>query len=106
MDADSLDKSIVCAELGWGRRRTRFHSHTNSPHAYSIEEALQGIAEAGYRFVGLSAVRGWTEHVPLEADAKTLQSRRSTKSTSQRFVVIYRDYEKSFLSGRHRGQSS
>ena len=44
----------------------------NSYHTYSLEEALEGIAAAGYKFVELSAVRGWTEHVPLEADAKTL----------------------------------
>ena len=39
-----------------------------------MEEALEGIAAAGYKFVELTAVRGWTEHVPLEADAKTLGS--------------------------------
>ena len=50
----------------------RLGGHTNSYHTYSLEEALQGIAAAGFRFVELSAVRGWTEHVPLEADAKTL----------------------------------
>ena len=36
---------------------------------------LEGIAAAGYRFVELTAVRGWTEHVPLEAGAKTLGGR-------------------------------
>jgi L-ribulose-5-phosphate 3-epimerase len=39
--------------------------HTNTYHTYSLEEALQGIAEAGYRHVELSAVPGWTEHVDL-----------------------------------------
>ena len=39
--------------------------HTNSYHTYSHEEALAGIAEAGYRYVELSAVPGWTEHVDL-----------------------------------------
>jgi L-ribulose-5-phosphate 3-epimerase len=50
----------------------RLAGHTNSYHSYSLEEALQGIAAAGYRFVELSAVRGWTEHVPLDADARML----------------------------------
>ncbi|MEQ8698585.1 MAG: sugar phosphate isomerase/epimerase [Bauldia litoralis] len=52
--------------------KNRLGGHTNSYHTYSVEEALEGIAAAGYRYVELSAVRGWTEHVPLEADAKTL----------------------------------
>ncbi|MCB1496779.1 MAG: sugar phosphate isomerase/epimerase [Bauldia sp.] len=52
--------------------KNRLGGHTNSYHTYSLEEALEGIAAAGYRYVELSAVRGWTEHVPLEADAKEL----------------------------------
>ena len=52
--------------------RNRLGGHSNSYHTYSLEEALEGIAAAGYKFVELSAVRGWTEHVPLEANAKTL----------------------------------
>src|ERR1700722_14435900 len=52
--------------------RNRLGGHSNSYHTYSLEEALEGIAAAGYKFVELSAVRGWTEHVALEADAKTL----------------------------------
>jgi L-ribulose-5-phosphate 3-epimerase len=39
--------------------------HTNSYHTYSEDDALAGIAEAGYRYVELSAVPGWTEHVDL-----------------------------------------
>jgi len=52
--------------------KNRLGGHTNSYHTYSLEEALEGIAAAGFRYVELSAVRGWTEHVPLDADAKTL----------------------------------
>ncbi len=52
--------------------KNRLGGHTNSYHTYSLEEALEGIAAAGYKYVELTAVRGWTEHVPLEADAKTL----------------------------------
>ena len=43
--------------------------HTNSYHTYTLDEALEGIAKAGFKYVELSAVRGWTEHVPLEATA-------------------------------------
>jgi L-ribulose-5-phosphate 3-epimerase len=52
--------------------RNRLGGHSNSYHSYTLEDALEGISAAGYKFVELSAVRGWTEHVPLEADAKTL----------------------------------
>jgi sugar phosphate isomerase/epimerase len=41
--------------------------NTNSYHTYGLDEALEGIAQAGFKYVELSAVRGWTEHVPLEA---------------------------------------
>ena len=43
----------------------RLGGHSNSYHTFSLEEALEGIAAAGYKFVKFSAVRGWTEHVPL-----------------------------------------
>ena len=42
--------------------------HTNSYHTYGFDEALEGIAGAGYRHVELSAVPGWTEHVSLDHD--------------------------------------
>src|SRR6266550_2905961 len=42
--------------------------HTNTYHTYGAEEALAGIAEAGYEGVELSAVPGWTEHVSLDDD--------------------------------------
>src|SRR3954454_25014823 len=47
--------------------------HTNSYHTYSHDEALQGIAEAGYKAVELSAVPGWTEHVDLDGDQGELR---------------------------------
>jgi L-ribulose-5-phosphate 3-epimerase len=50
----------------------RLAGHTNSYHTYGLKETLEGIAAAGFRYVELSAVRGWTEQVPLDADAKTL----------------------------------
>jgi sugar phosphate isomerase/epimerase len=42
--------------------------HTNTYHTYGFDEALAGIAEAGYRYVELSAVPGWTEHLSLDED--------------------------------------
>jgi L-ribulose-5-phosphate 3-epimerase len=42
--------------------------HTNSYHTYGFDEALEGIAGAGYKHVELSAVPGWTEHVSLDDD--------------------------------------
>lgn len=47
--------------------------HTNSYHTYNLDEALEGIAGAGFKYVELSAVRGWTEHVPLEATPADLR---------------------------------
>jgi sugar phosphate isomerase/epimerase len=42
--------------------------HTNSYHTYGFDEALAGIAAAGFRGVELSAVPGWTEHVDVDSD--------------------------------------
>ena len=42
--------------------------HANSFHSYSADEALAGIADAGYRYVELCAVPGWTEHVDVHGD--------------------------------------
>lgn len=36
---------------------------TNTYHGYTLEEALDGIAKAGFKYVELTAVIGWTEHV-------------------------------------------
>lgn len=37
--------------------------NSNSYHGYAIEDALRGIAAAGFRYVELTATKGWTEHV-------------------------------------------
>ncbi len=47
--------------------------HTNTYHTYSHDEALEGIAAAGFTNVELSAVPGWTEHVDLDADKGELR---------------------------------
>lgn len=48
--------------------------NTNTYHAFPVEEALRGIARAGFRFVELTAVRGWTEHVMPEHGEARLRS--------------------------------
>jgi L-ribulose-5-phosphate 3-epimerase len=49
--------------------------HTNSYHTYGFDEALEGIAGAGYKHVELSAVPGWTEHVSLDDDPAEVRRR-------------------------------
>ncbi len=46
----------------------RLAASTNSYHTYSLEEALDGIARAGFTSVELASVPGWTEHVRRDAD--------------------------------------
>jgi L-ribulose-5-phosphate 3-epimerase len=41
----------------------RLAASTNSYHSYSLEDALAGIAAAGFTSVELTSVPGWTEHV-------------------------------------------
>jgi len=51
--------------------------HTNSYHTYGFDEALAGIAAAGFKHVELSAVPGWTEHVDLALHPEEVRSRVS-----------------------------
>mgnify|MGYP000985131371 CR=1 FL=1 len=37
--------------------------NSNSYHGYSIEEAIDGIGNAGFKYIELTATKGWTEHV-------------------------------------------
>lgn len=37
--------------------------NSNCYHNYSIEEAIEGIASAGFKYIELTATKGWTEHV-------------------------------------------
>ena len=37
--------------------------NSNCYHGYTIEEAIAGIREAGFRYIELTATKGWTEHV-------------------------------------------
>lgn len=37
--------------------------NSNTYHGYSLKDAIQGIQKAGFRYVELTATKGWTEHV-------------------------------------------
>jgi sugar phosphate isomerase/epimerase len=50
----------------------RLAASTNSYHTYSLEEALEGIAGAGFKSVELTSVPGWTEHVRRDAEDEEL----------------------------------
>jgi L-ribulose-5-phosphate 3-epimerase len=52
----------------------RLGAHVGSYHSYRLEDALDGIAAAGFRYVELSAVRGWNEHVPLASSTAELRA--------------------------------
>jgi sugar phosphate isomerase/epimerase len=47
---------------------------TNTYHSYSFEEALKGIAGAGFTSVELSSVPGWTEHITRDASDSELEA--------------------------------
>jgi sugar phosphate isomerase/epimerase len=49
--------------------------HTNTYHSYGLDDALAGIAAAGFKHVELSAVPGWTEHVDLDGDPSETRRR-------------------------------
>jgi L-ribulose-5-phosphate 3-epimerase len=42
---------------------------TNTYHTHTFDDALEGAAKGGFKYVELCAVRGWTEHVPLDGSA-------------------------------------
>ncbi len=52
--------------------QNRLSANTGSYHRHSLATALDGIAAAGYRHVELAAIPGVVEHVPLNADERTL----------------------------------
>ena len=51
----------------------RLAASTNSYHGYPLDDALAGIAAAGFSRVELASVPGWTEHVPRDAGVDDLQ---------------------------------
>ena len=48
--------------------------NSNCYHGYSIEDAIRGIAAAGFHYIELTATKGWTEHVfPDQSFARLLE---------------------------------
>jgi len=47
-------------------------ANSGSYHSNSLEDALKGIAAAGFQYVELAAIRGVVEHVPLNANDSTI----------------------------------
>ncbi len=47
-------------------------ANSNSYHGYSIWQAIDGIRRAGYRYIELTATKGWTEHVFPDMPFETL----------------------------------
>ncbi|MFO7343265.1 MAG: sugar phosphate isomerase/epimerase family protein [Bacillaceae bacterium] len=37
--------------------------NSNTYHGYSLRDAIRGTREAGFRYIELTATKGWTEHV-------------------------------------------
>ena len=56
-------------------------ANSGSYHSNRIEDALSGIAKAGFRFVELTAIRGVVEHVPLNANASQLANTKNMLAT-------------------------
>ena len=51
----------------------RLAASTNTYHGHGLEDALDGIARAGFASVELSSVPGWTEHVRRDAGAAEIE---------------------------------
>jgi len=54
------------------RMSNQLGANLTSYYAFEPEPALEGLAAAGYRYVERASVRGVVEHVPLEANAATI----------------------------------
>ncbi len=65
--------------------------HTNCYHTYSFEEALDGIARAGFLGVELSAVPGWTEHVSLDEEPATVRTKLEERGLSATSLSAHSD---------------
>src|SRR5262249_49515061 len=58
--------------------KNKLAANSGSYHSNSLEEALRGIAAAGFQHVELTAIRGVVEHVPLNANESTLAEIKRT----------------------------
>ena len=66
--------------------------NSNCYHGYSIEDALEGIAKAGFHYVELTATKGWTEHVfPNQSFERLVEVKNRMKELMPGFPGIYQD---------------
>lgn len=56
--------------------KNAFAVSTNTYHGFSLDEALSGIAKAGFKNVELTAVKGWTEHLTSALSEKEIAEAR------------------------------
>ena len=59
----------------------------NSYHGFGIDDALEGAAAAGFSYVELCAVKGWTEHVMPDMDRAEL-NRIKKKMADLKLVAL------------------
>lgn len=65
------------------RRDSMFNKiavNSNTYHGFSLDEAIEGIAGAGFKYIELTATRGWTEHVRADmSDEEIREIRKKLK---------------------------
>lgn len=62
---------------------------TNTYHGFGVDEALEGIAAAGFKYVELTAVRGWTEHVmPNFAEDELVRVENKLKDLGLKCIAL------------------
>ena len=57
-----------------------FAGHANSYHGFTFEEALNGISAAGFGYIELAAVKGWTEHLAADMTDEELGAAKALMS--------------------------
>ncbi len=63
--------------------------NTNTYHGFSTDQALEGIAAAGFQYVELAAVRGWTEHImPDMEEAELTRIQNKMKELGLECVAV------------------
>jgi len=53
----------VLSQLEAHPMNNKFAGNANSYHGFTFEQTLSGISRAGFKYIELAAVRGWTEHI-------------------------------------------
>lgn len=55
--------------------------NSNTYHGYSLNDAMKGTSKAGFKYLELTAVRGWTEHVDALMSDKEIENVKSNLSS-------------------------